>query len=118
MLNSAALETILLPCVLKRQFDEKTFTCQAELKVWVSTLYNFETKQDYYHVLLEETYPGDKFKFGQYYSQKVNKWGQRQTAAGYTYGGLYVKPAAGERRSDTEDRNYRRMEPEQPIRIQ
>ena len=92
MLNSAALETILLPCVLKRLYDEKTFTCQAELKVWVSTLYNFETKQDYYHVLLEETYPGDKFNFGQYYSKKVNKWGQRYKAAGYTYGGLYVEP--------------------------
>lgn len=92
MLNSAALETILLPCVLKREFDEKTFTCQAELKVWVSTLYNFETKQDYYHVLLEETYPGDKFKFGQYYNKKANKLGQRHKVAGYTYGGLYVKP--------------------------
>lgn len=92
MLNSAALETILLPCVLKRHYDEKTFTCQAELKVWVSTLYNFETKQDYYHVLLEETYPGDKFKFGQYYSKKFNKLGQRAKAAGYTYGGLYVEP--------------------------
>lgn len=92
MLNSAALETILLPCHLKRAADNKVFTYNAELKAWVSTLYNFDTKQDYYHVLLEERYPGDLLKFDQYYSSKYDVLGHRYKVAGYTYGGLSVYP--------------------------
>ena len=92
MLNSAALETILLPCHLQRIGDKKVFTYNAELKAWVSTLYNFDTKQDYYHVLLEERYPGDLLKFDQYYSHKYDVVGHRYKVAGYTYGGLSVYP--------------------------
>ena len=92
MLNSAALETILLPCHLKRAADNQVFTYNAELKAWVSTLYNFDTKQDYYHVLLEERYPGDLLKFDQYYSDKYDVLGHRYKVAGYTYGGLSVYP--------------------------
>lgn len=92
MLNSAALETILLPCYLQRIGDKKVFTYNAELKAWVSTLYNFDTKQDYYHVLLEERYPGDLLKFDQYYSHKYDVVGHRYKVAGYTYGGLSVYP--------------------------
>ena len=92
MLNSAALETILLPCHLKRAADNQVFTYNAELKTWVSTLYNFDTKQDYYHVLLEERYPGDLLKFDQYYSHKYDVQGHRYKVAGYTYGGLSVYP--------------------------
>ena len=92
MLNSAALETILLPCHLKRAGDDRVFTYNAELKAWVSTLYNFDTKQDYYHVLLEERYPGDLLKFDQYYSDKYDVLGHRYKVAGYTYGGLSVYP--------------------------
>ena len=92
MLNSAALESIILPCHLQRFADRKTFTFCGELKVWVSTLYNFDTKQDYYHVLLEETYPGDALNFGQYYSKKYDVMGYRHKVAGYTYGGLSVRP--------------------------
>ena len=92
MLNSAALETILLPCHLQRIGDKKVFTYNAELKAWVSTLYNFDTKQDYYHVLLEERYPGDLLKFDQYYSHKYDVVGHRYKVAGYTYGGQSVYP--------------------------
>lgn len=92
MLNSAALETILLPCHLQRIGDKKVFTYNAELKAWVSTLYNFDTKQDYYHVLLEERYPGDLLKFDQYYSHKYDVVGHRYKVAGYTYSGLSVYP--------------------------
>lgn len=92
ILNSAALETILLPCHLKRAADNQVFTYNAELKTWVSTLYNFDTKQDYYHVLLEERYPGDLLKFDQYYSHKYDAQGHRYKVAGYTYGGLSVYP--------------------------
>ncbi len=92
MLNSAALETILLPCHLVRMGDKKVFTYNAELKAWVSNLYNFDTKQDYYHVLLEERYPGDLLKFDQYYSRKLDGVGHRIKFAGYTYGGLNVYP--------------------------
>lgn len=109
MLNSAALETILLPCHLQRIGDKKVFTYNAELKAWVSTLYNFDTKQDYYHVLLEERYPGDLLKFDQYYSHKYDVVGHRYKVAGYTYGGLSVYPTL-----DTEGYTLKDMWTPQP----
>lgn len=92
MLNSGASEVFSLPCRIQRVGDRKTYTCCGELRVWTSTLYNFDTKQDYYHVLLEETYPGDTLNFGQYHSSKYDVLGHRFKVAGYTYGGMNVRP--------------------------
>ncbi|GAB6868564.1 hypothetical protein [Bacteroides rodentium] len=91
MLSSVASEVTLLPCHLQRFKSEEPFTCYAELRRWVSTAYNFETKQDYYHVVLEETYLGDKFNFGEYFCKKTK--GKYHKYAGYTYGGLSIRPS-------------------------
>ena len=88
--------TQLIPCRLQRDGDNKVLTTQAEMKAWVSCLYSFDDQQDYYHVVLQESYPGKEFYFGKYY-----KFGRRYGSgkvprynyyAGYTYGGCTIHP--------------------------
>ena len=78
--------TQLIPCRLQRDGDNKVLTTQAEMKAWVSCLYNFDDQQDYYHVVLQESYPGKDFYFGEYYKPEYEYY------AGYTYGGCTIHP--------------------------
>lgn len=81
--------TQLVPCRLQRDGDGKILTTQAELKAWASCLYNFDAQQDYYHVVLQQSYPGKDFFNEQYYHK--NEFLSKKTyCAGYTYGGFDI----------------------------
>ena len=85
--------TRLVPCRLQRDGDGKVITTQAEVKAWVSCLYNFNAQQDYYHVVLQQTYPGKDLYFGEYYKEG-NTWqvSGYTLSCGYTYGGCTIHP--------------------------
>ncbi len=84
--------TTLVPCRLEREGDNKVMTCMAEINAWVSTLYNFNKKQDYYHIVVEEIYPSDAFYNEVYYKRRKKGSDYALVCAGYTYGGVAVQP--------------------------
>ena len=67
---------------------------EAYVRFWTTTLFNFENKQDYYHVVMEQEFDASQnglYK-GQIYSKKYDLE-FREKFAGFTYAGpdVYVR---------------------------
>lgn len=62
----------------------------AILYYWISSLYNFDADQDYYHVILQEEYDASQGYRGKY-AQRNNTWGAYDTKyLGQAYNGPHV----------------------------
>jgi len=60
------------------------------LRYWISSLYNFDLDQDYYHVTLQEEYDASKGYKGRY-AVKNNTWGAYDTKyMGQAYNGPHI----------------------------
>ena len=74
---------IVVPCnvysraVHKKESKTYDKSFDASLRVWISDLYNFDKDEDYYHVVLEETFDGSQCYAGQWWSVKTDKLGHQ-----------------------------------------
>ena len=99
VLDNASDMKVIVPCnvysraVHKKESKTYDKSFDASLRVWISNLYNFDKDEDYYHVVLEETFDGSQCYAGQWWSVKIDKVGHRSKYAGFPYTSLYVKPS-------------------------
>lgn len=90
VLDNASDMKVIIPCKIEQPHYSKTF--DASCRVWVSDLYNFDKDEDYYHIVLEESFDGRNCYAGQYYVFK-DGFGVADKYAGFPYSHLFVRPS-------------------------
>lgn len=102
VLDTASDTKFIIGCHIYQKYASGTYGTKTETidksfdascRVWISDLYNFERDEDYYHIVLEQTFEGSECYYGQYCSYKTDKlFKYRIKEAGFAYSSAYVKP--------------------------